>query len=97
MKIGSKRELGRGITLYKQSNGLPQSRLGICVTRKFGKAHDRNRFKRIVREAFRLHYGLIPSGLDIVVYPRSSEISKKMKMQDVAEDFSLIFSTEGPL
>lgn len=39
---------------YKKSQkNSSQSRLGISVTKKVGKAHDRNLCKRIVREVFR--------------------------------------------
>lgn len=51
-------------------NNIGRTRLGITVTRHFGKAHDRNRFKRIVREAFRLAKQQIVAGIDIVVKPR---------------------------
>ena len=43
------------------------SRLGLVVSRKVGKAHDRNRVKRLLREYFRLRRLTFPRPLDIVV------------------------------
>jgi ribonuclease P protein component len=46
------------------------SRLGIVASRKVGGAVERNRAKRLVREAFRLHPEAIPRGVDLVVIVR---------------------------
>jgi ribonuclease P protein component len=45
-------------------------RLGVVASRKVGPAVARNRAKRLVREAFRLHQHLVPRGVDVVVIVR---------------------------
>lgn len=51
-------------------NGLSHIRLGITVSKSTGKAHVRNRIKRLIREYYRLHQHDFKNGLDIVVIAR---------------------------
>ena len=60
------------IILYALPNELGRTRIGLSVSRKIGNAVVRNRFKRLYREAFRLSRADLPSGLDLVLLPRSS-------------------------
>lgn len=56
---------------YGRPNGGRPTRLGVTVSRKVGKAHVRNRVKRLVREAFRRHRLEMPRGLDLVLVARN--------------------------
>jgi ribonuclease P protein component len=61
------------LLIYACENGLGYPRLGLSVSRKVGGAVVRNRWKRLLREAFRLRREELPAGLDLVVIPRLSE------------------------
>jgi ribonuclease P protein component len=75
------------------SPNLP-TRIGITVTRKWGKSHERNRFKRITREAFRLSFPLFSNGLEIVVKPRSK--AKTAQMQDIQKELTILLTQNKP-
>lgn len=69
MSSRCKRYNGAFFSLDVRQNDSSLTRLGLTVTRQFGDAHHRNRFKRIVREAFRLCYHDLVKGIDINVRP----------------------------
>jgi len=75
------RHVGNWIIIEARPNKSTLSRLGITVTRRYGKAHMRNRFKRVVREAFRLCQQEIKSGFDLNIKPRN--LANTAKMQDI--------------
>ncbi len=46
------------------------ARMGLAIPRTYGNAVARNRLKRMLREVFRLHKALLPSGVDMVFSAR---------------------------
>jgi ribonuclease P protein component len=54
----------------KQANNPGAARVGLTVGKVIGKAHERNRIKRRMREALRRHVDLLPSGCDLILHPR---------------------------
>lgn len=80
----AQRSSGKWVNMDWRWGKVSCPKLGITVTRRFGKAHLRNRFKRVVREAFRLSLPHLPSTLEINVVPRfgASELTPARVMED---------------
>lgn len=78
--------VGRHIVLYVLPNKYEINRIGITVSKKFGKSVKRNRIRRLIRENYRLFETAIKPGYDCVFVARShetmpeyAEIRKEMK------------------
>ena len=64
------RLVGQYICIDWRRSPTSHTRLGITASKRFGPAHERNRFKRLVREAFRTSFDDLPSPFDLNVSPR---------------------------
>ncbi len=63
-------------TQETESASLPSApRVGLTVGKVIGKAHERNRIKRRMREALRRHVDLLPAGFDLIFHPRRTVLT----------------------
>lgn len=58
------------LVLYVMPNRLERTRFGFAVGKQMGKAVERNRLRRRLREICRLHLDAVKSGYDVIVIPR---------------------------
>ena len=89
IKKYGKKITGRMVTFDVLTEKFPYRLLGITVSKRFGNAVARNRFKRLIREAFRIQQYLLPPGLVINVSPRPN--ATMPTFQEILEDFSLLY------
>jgi ribonuclease P protein component len=75
----------REVTPQSEPPALRPTRLGVTVTRKVGRAHQRNRIKRLVREVFRQERAHLPPGYDMVLVAKRNALS--FTLEELRSDF----------
>jgi len=58
------------LVVYALPNNRPHPRMGLSVGKRLGSAVTRNRYKRALRQAFRLQQHHLPDPYDYVLIPR---------------------------
>jgi ribonuclease P protein component len=58
-----------------EADEIGHARVGLTAGKVLGKAHERNRIKRRMREALRRHVELLPAGADLILHPRRSVLT----------------------
>lgn len=92
LKRSKKRVDGQSLAIgYRFNAKLEMPRLGITLSSKLAKAHIRNKFKRIIREIFRLNKHLLPKDLEINVFAKS--LSKDLNYFEIEKDFLDLISS----
>ena len=92
---------GTVVVYLRRNPGLKKAQIGITASKKFGGAVQRNRVRRIIKEAYRTLI-LDGSGINDTPYyyvfvARSKCFSKKVRMQNVYNDMKRAFCDLGIL
>ena len=84
------------LTIVGLPNGLEYSRLGLGVSSRHGGAVQRNRAKRLCREAFRLIRAELPAGWDFIVIPRAGREMTVARIQSSLRPLTARMASQGP-
>ncbi len=87
--------IGNQIIVYIMKNKFDENRLGIAISSKIGKAHIRNRLKRVIRAAYQNQIKGTKSGHDIVIIWNKKADVIDLSYQIINKDLERIFLNSG--
>ena len=88
---------GENIHMYIHKNNINLNKLGIAISRKQGKAVERNRIKRLIRENYKNYEDKIGIGNNIIIIVNKNKDSKDIEYYGIQRDFEKILSKAGVL
>lgn len=84
---------GKFLAIYIFPNKLNKLRVGFAIGKKAGKAHDRNRIRRLIRENYRLVENKIKLGFDIVFVWKNRALADKVLFKQIENDMFLLIKS----
>lgn len=82
---------GKNIGAFIKKNNKDCNFLGLAISRKAGKAVNRNKIKRLLRENYKILEPKIKNGESIVFLLKKNVEIKKLNFKDIEEDMNKIF------
>ena len=82
---------GEKIEAYILNNNQTSNKLGLAIGVKKGKATQRNRIKRLLRENYRKQENKITTGNSIIFLSKKGENIKETTNNDIKNDMEKIF------
>lgn len=72
------------VYIFDRGDSMGSARLGVSVSKRVGGAVERNRLKRVLREAFATVESEVPAGADVVVIARPGSVEYLEEMGSTA-------------
>lgn len=83
---------GKLLAIYVFPNKLNKVRVGFAIGKKAGKAHDRNRIRRLIKENYRLLESRLTSGIDIVFVWKNILPADRLDYKKIENDVRLLLN-----
>lgn len=80
-------------TLFIRKNNLDYARVGFTITKKVGNAVTRNKFKRRLRDIYRVNYNKLKPGYDYVFVLKKEAVN--LSYNDLENSFLHVLRKVG--
>ena len=88
---------GEYVHFYIVENKINYNKFGIAISRKQGKAVDRNHIKRLIRENYKIIEEKIKVGYSFLITINKNKKIEEISYYNIKEDFERIFKKAGIL
>ena len=86
---------GKNIIIYIYPNNKPFNRMGIGVSKKYGKAVQRNKIKRLIRENYKNIEQNLNGNYNFLIMVKNDAEASKVDFYSIKNDFDTILRKAG--